>query len=415
MATTPLDLDAIRARFPGLQRAGPNGRPFVFLDGPGGSQVPLEVIAAISGYLEHSNANLGGPFATSVESVDLLDRTKEAVADFLGCTTDEVVYGPNMTTLNFLLAHAAARTFAPGDEVIVTVLDHDANVGPWYKVAEDHGLVIRTLEGRDGDLQLEPERLRAMLTPRTRVVAFTLASNGIGTKPDARALADVAHEAGALVWNDAVHYAPHHLIDVHELGADVLLCSPYKFFGPHQGVAYVRKDLAETLPADKVRPAAEWPPGHRFETGTQNHEAIAGVGAAIEYLASLGEGATRRERLASAYERIVAHEEALSRRMLDGLAEVPGLTLYGVSDPASIKERTPTYTFRLAGRTPREVCEALADEGICGWDGNYYALNAMVALGLEGSGGAVRLGFLHYTTEDEVERTLDALNRIARG
>ena len=415
MATPQLDLDAIRSRFPALARTGPDGAPLVYLDGPGGSQVPQQVIDAISGYLTRSNANLGGPFVTSMESVELLDETKLAVADFLGCTVEEVVYGPNMTTLNFLLAHAAARTFAPGDEVIVSVLDHDANVGPWYRIAEDHGLVVRTLGGRDGDLQLDPERLRAMLTPRTKVVAYTLASNGIGTKPPARTLADAAHEAGALVWLDAVHYAPHHLIDVEALGADVLLCSPYKFFGPHQGVAFVRRHLAETWPADKVRPAAEWPPGHRFETGTQNHEAIAGVGAAIDYLASLGEGQTRRERLTSAYEQIAAHEDELSRQMLDGLAEVPGLTLYGVSDPAKLAERTPTYTFRLAGRTPQAVCEALAADGICGWHGNYYALNAMVALDLEESGGAVRLGFLHYTTSDEVERTLASLNRIARG
>jgi selenocysteine lyase/cysteine desulfurase len=246
------------------------------------------------------------------------------------------------------------------------------------------------------------------------VCAFTLASNAIGTMPQARALADVAHSAGALAWMDCVHYAPHRRIDVQALGADVLLCSPYKFFGPHQGLGFAREELLASWPADRVRPAGQLPAGHRFETGTMSHEALAGVRAAIDFVASLGEGADRRAQLDAAFRDILAHETALTARMLDGLAEVPGMTLYGITDPARAGERTPTFTFTLPGITPREICEQLAERGILGWDGNYYALGIMDRLGLEGRGGATRLGFLRYTSEDEVERTLEAVGEIAR-
>ena len=302
-----------------------------------------------------------------------------------------------MTTINFNLVHSFCRTLEPGDEIVITALDHDANVSPWLLCAKDHGLVVRIADVRDGDLQVEPAALEAVVGPRTKVCAFTLASNAVGTMPAARALADVAHSVGALAWMDCVHYAPHRRIDVKALGADVLLCSPYKFFGPHQGLGFAREELLASWPADRVRPAGELPAGHRFETGTMSHESLAGVKAAIDFVASLGEGADRRAKLDAAFRDIVAYESALTARMLDGLAEVPGMTLYGITDPARAGERTPTFTFTLPGITPRQVCEQLAERGILGWDGNYYALGIMDRLGLEGRGGATppRLPPLH--------------------
>jgi cysteine desulfurase family protein (TIGR01976 family) len=409
------DTDAIRRSFTSLSRTGADGRPLVFLDGPGGAQVPDVVIDAMADYLRHSNSNIDGAFVTSQETTELVDATRVAVADFLGSKPEEIIFGPNMTTINFNLVHSFCRTLEPGDEIVVTALDHDANVSPWLLCAKDHGLVVRVADVRDGDLQVDPSALEKVVGPRTKVCAFTLASNGVGTVPQARALADVAHSVGALAWTDGVHYAPHRRIDVHALDCDVLICSPYKFFGPHQGLGYARQELLETWPADRVRPAGQLPPGHRFETGTMSHEALAGVLAAIDFVASLGEGADRRARLDAAYRDIVSHETALTAHMLDGLAEIPGMALYGVDDPARAGERTPTFTFTLPGITPRQICEQLAERGILGWDGNYYALGIMDRLGLEGRGGAARLGFLRYTTEEEVDRTLEALGEIARG
>ena len=409
------DIDAIRRSFSSLSRTGADGRPLVFLDGPGGAQVPDVVIDAMADYLRHSNANIDGAFVTSQETTELVDSTRVAAADFLGSKPEEVIFGPNMTTINFNLVHSFCRTLEPGDEIVTTALDHDANVSPWLLCAKDHGLVVRTADVLDGDLQVEPAALQALVGPRTKVCAFTLASNAVGTVPAGRALADIAHSVGALAWMDCVHYAPHRRIDVKALDADVLICSPYKFFGPHQGIGFARQELLESWPADRVRPAGELPAGHRFETGTMSHEGLAGVKAAIDFVASLGEGADRRARLDAAFRDIVAYESALTARMLDGLAEVPGMTLYGITDPARASERTPTFTFTLPGITPRRVCEQLAERGILGWDGNYYALGIMDRLGLEGRGGATRLGFLRYTTEEEVDRTLEAVGEIARG
>ena len=375
------DINAIRSSFSSLSRKGADGRPLVFLDGPGGAQVPDVVIDAMANYLKHSNANIEGAFVTSQETTELVDATRVAAADFLGARPEETIFGPNMTTINFNLVHAFCRTLEPGDEIVVTALDHDANVSPWLLCAEDHDLVVRVADVSDGDLQVEPAALEKVIGPRTKVCAFTLASNGVGTMPKARALADVAHSVGALAWMDCVHYAPHRRIDVKALDADVLLCSPYKYFGPHQGLGFAREELLQTWPADRVRPAGELPAGHRFETGTMSHEALAGVLAAIDFIASLGEGADRRAKLDDAYRDIVAYETRLTVRMLDGLAEVPGMTLYGITDPARAGERTPTFTFTLPGITPREICEQLAERGILGWDGNYYALGIMDRLG----------------------------------
>jgi cysteine desulfurase family protein (TIGR01976 family) len=410
--TAPLDVAALRQRFPALQRQI-GGRAAAFLDGPGGSQTPDTVIDAMTAYLRGSNANLGGAFVTSAESDALYERARQAGADFTGSAPEEIAFGANMTTLNFQLAHAVARTLKAGDEIIVTQLDHDGNVSPWLQVADDHGLTVHTAPIRSDDVTLDIDVLESLISGRTRVVAFTLASNAVGSKPDARRIADLAHGAGALAWADAVHYAPHGRIDRRALGLDVVVCSPYKFFGPHLGMAAIRHDLAERWPADRVRPADELPAGHRFETGTQSHEALAGFVAAVDYLTELGEGGTRRARLDHAYARITAHEESLSVLAIERLTAIPGLVLHGIADPGRVGERTPTFAVTIRGADPRAIAEELGREGIFVWDGNYYALNVMLALGLETRGGAVRAGFLHYTTPDEVDRLCDALEAIA--
>jgi cysteine desulfurase family protein (TIGR01976 family) len=388
----PLDVTAVRERFPALASRA------AYLDGPGGSQVPREVLDAVAGYLRDSNANLGGAFPTSASSDEVMASGRAAAADFAGAEPAGIAFGANMTTLNFQLAHAVARTLEAGDEILVTQLDHDANVSPWLLVARDHGLVVRKAPIRTDDVTLDEDALEALIGERTRVVAFILASNAVGSIPDAARIAAAAHRVGALAWADGVHLAPHRRLRAREWGIDVLLCSPYKFFGPHLGIAAIRPDLAESLPADRVRPASEEPPGHRFETGTQSHEAIAGMVAAIGYLRSLGGGD-----LDVAFDRIERHETALSERFLAGMPD--DLTLYGIPRPEG---RTPTFCFNLAGEEPRAVAARLAGRDVYVWDGDYYALEPIRALGL-GDGGAVRAGFLHYTTEDEVDRLLEAL------
>jgi cysteine desulfurase family protein (TIGR01976 family) len=392
-----LDVDAIRGRFPALATRA------AYFDGPGGSQVPQPVLDAMSGYLRDSNANLGGAFRTSRESDEVMERGRAAAAEFTGGDPEGIAFGANMTTLNFQLAHAIARILQPGDEIVVTALDHDANVSPWLLVARDHGLVVRTAPLRMDDVTLDVDALEHLIGERTKVVAFTLASNAVGSIPDAGRIAGAAHSVGALAWADGVHLAPHGRLRARELGLDVVLCSPYKFFGPHLGVAAIRPDLAAMLPADRVRPAEEEPAGHRFEAGTQSHEAIAGATAAIDYLRELGRGD-----LDSAFAQIHEHETRLSARFLTALPD--GVELYGIRTPEG---RTPTFCFNVKGRGAREVAELLAEQDIYVWDGNYYALEPMRALGIEATGGAVRAGFLHYTTEDEVDRLLEALRELA--
>ncbi len=412
--TSRLDVRATRSRFPALA-AREEGRPIAYLDGPGGSQVPREVLDAMVTYLERDNANLGGAFRASRASDRVIEAGRKAIADFVGGHPDEIAFGANMTTLNFLLAHAVARTLEPGDEIVTTWLDHDANVSPWLLVAQDRGLVVRQLDVVEPDLDLDLDALEGLVNERTKVVAFTLASNAVGTIPDARRVTEIAHRVGALAWADAVHYAPHRRIDVAALGVDVLLCSPYKFFGPHLGCAWGRRELLEAWPADRVRPAEEHPAGHRFETGTQSHEAIAGATAAVDYLASLGEGADRRAQLDDAYAQIRAYEEELSAHALGRLSAIPGLSVYGIADPAAVRRRTATFCVTLEGHTPRELAEALGAQSIASWDGNYYALSIMQRLGLEEHGGGLRIGFLHYTTREEVDRALDIVERLASG
>jgi len=388
MSTVALDVEAVRARFAALQR------PTALLDAPGGTQCPDSVIDAIAAYLRESNANLGGAFATSRESDALVARARDAAAAFLGCGPHEAIFGANMTTLNFALTRTIGRTLRAGDEILVTKLDHDGNVSPWLELAHDLGLKVGFVEVHD-DTTLDLTDLEWQLTERTRVVAFPLASNAVGTRVDARRVAELAHDAGALAWADAVHYAPHGPIDVADLGVDVLLCSPYKFFGPHLGLAFARAELLESWRPYKVRPAPLDPLGARFETGTLPHEQLAGFVAAVEYVDSLGWPAIRQ------------HETALGRRFLDRLPE--RCTLHGRE---TIEGRVPTFAFTVDGLAPRAVAEGLAARGIAVWDGDYYAVEAMRRLGLAESGGAVRAGFVHYNTADEVDRLVAALEEL---
>ena len=386
MATT-LDLATVRARFPALSSGT------AFLDGPGGTQCPQTVIDAIAGYLRDSNANLGGAFAASRRSDELVEQAHATAAHFLGCRAAETIFGQNMTTLSFALTRALGRTLGAGDEILVTRLDHDGNVSPWLELARDLDLRVDFV-GIHEDTTLDLEDLERKLTDRTRVVAFPLAANAFGTTTDAGRIAELAHAAGAIAWADAVHYAPHGPIDVTGLGVDVLLCSPYKFFGPHLGLAYGREELLRSWPPYKVRPAADEPVGARFETGTLAHELLAGFVAAVEYLDELG------------WDTIQPHERALGRRFLEGL---PGTcTLYGLE---TIDGRVPTFAFRVEGMGPRAVAERLAAREIAVWDGDYYAVEGMTQLGLQPD-GAVRAGFVHYNTFEEVDRLLAALGKL---
>ena len=411
MYAMSLDLAAVRSRFPSLARSF-DGRPFAYFDGPGGSQVPQEVADAMAHSLLHANANCGGAFATSVESDAAIEESRRAAADFTGSRADEIAFGPNATTLQFLLAHAVARTLEPGDEIITTELDHDSNVSQWLLVAQDHGLVVHQARIHRTDCTLDLEHLESLLSPRTRVVAFPLAANHMGTVTPVVEVVRHAKSVGALAWADGVHYAPHRQLDREAMGLDVLLTSPYKWFGPHLGVAAIRHDLAASWPADRVRPADEEPAGHRFETGTQSHEAMAGMTAAVDYLASLGEGATRRERLASAYAAIRAHEDELVARFWAGVQGMDHLRFLGITDPARFDERVATFSFTVDGAPAAEVARRLAAQSLAVWDGNFYALSASRALGLEDTGGAVRVGFLHYTTPEEVDRLVGALGEL---
>jgi cysteine desulfurase family protein (TIGR01976 family) len=387
MSTVALDVDAVRGRFSAL------ARPTAFFDGPGGTQVPDSVIEAVAGYLREANANLGGPFETSRRSDEVVGEAHAAAARFLGASPDEVGFGPNMTTLNFALSRAAARDWRAGEEVVVTRLDHDANVAPWLELARDRELRVRFVDV-DDECRVDLADLERQLSSRTRVVAFPWASNAVGTVTEVSRIAELAHDAGALAWVDAVHYAPHGPIDVVESDVDVLLCSPYKFFGPHAGVFYGRREVLERWRPYKVRPAADEPVAHRFETGTLAHEALAGTTAAVEYVESLG------------WDAVEAHERALAGRFLAGLPE--GVALHG---PRGLEGRVPTFALSVAGRRPSEVAKELAARRIAVWAGNYYAVEIMERLGLPE--GAVRVGIVHYNTAEEIDRLLEELGRLS--
>ena len=388
MSTVAFDVAAVRRRFSVL------GSGLAFFDGPGGTQVPDEVIEAISTYLRESNANTGGEFETSRRTDAVIAGARVAAGEWLGCVPEETIFGASMTALNFALSRALGRELAEGDEIVVTRLDHDANISPWLELAHDKRLVVRFADIRD-DCTLDMDDLEAQLTSRTRVVAYPWASNAVGTVMDVAAVAELAHGAGALAWVDAVHYAPHGPIDVASLGADVLICSPYKFCGPHLGLAFGRAELLERWRPYKVRPAADHPLGHRYETGTLPHELLAGFGAAVDYYRSIG------------FDAIRPWERELGERFLAGLPAP--CRLFGLP---SMDGRVATFAFTHARRTPAEVARFLGDRRIAVWHGNYYALEVMRRLGLEDTGGAVRVGIVHYNTAEEVDRLLAALHEL---
>jgi cysteine desulfurase family protein (TIGR01976 family) len=416
---TGLDVGVLRAQFPALSRTI-DGLPVAYLDGPGGTQVPRACIDAMVDYLEQRNANHGGAFVASAETDAMLHEVHAAAADFIGAhDPDEIAFGPNMTTLTFAVSRAIGRDLVPGDELIVTRLDHDANVAPWLALAEERGLVVRWLELAEDRATLDLDALDELLSARTRVVAVGLASNALGTITDVGRVIEAAHAAGALAYVDAVHAAPHLPIDVSALHADLLACSPYKFFAPHLGMLFGRRDLLERLEAYRVRPAGAELPG-KWETGTQSHESLAGLLGTFGYLERLGvaygdaagqEG--RRGRLRAAMAAIHAHERGLSLGTLERLAAVPGLELYGISDPARVAERVPTFSFTMAGHDARTVAEHLARRGISTWDGDFYAWELVRALGLADRGGLVRIGLVHYNTLEEVDRLVAALHELA--
>jgi cysteine desulfurase family protein (TIGR01976 family) len=411
---SPLDIAWVRAQFPALSRQV-NGHPAAFLDGPGGTQVPQRVIGAISEYLSLHNANTAGAYATSRETDQMIAGARSAMADFLGCDADEIVFGPNMTSLTYAITRAIGRELRAGDEILVTHLDHDANVSPW-RALEERGEKIQFADIHEEDCTLDIDDLAHKISSRTKVVAVGYASNAVGTINDVKKVVQLAHQAGALAYIDAVHYAPHGPIDVRELDCDFLVCSTYKFFGPHMGVLYGKREHLRKLEPYKLRANTSAVP-QRWEWGTLNHECLAGVAACVEYLAELGRRsgpvASRRQAIMTGYRAIRAHERKLMERMLAGLKEMSGLRLYGISDPARLGSRCPTFAVRMEGRTPLELATKLGEQGIFTWDGNYYALNLTERLGVEQTGGFLRIGFVHYNTEEEVERVLRLLRLIS--
>jgi cysteine desulfurase family protein (TIGR01976 family) len=411
----PLDLKWVRAQFPALAQET-NGCPAIFFDGPGGTQVPQQVIDAVSNYFTYANTNTHGAFTRSVQTDEIIASAHAAIADFLGCDDDEIVFGSNMTSLTFALSRAIGRQLRPGDEIVITRLDHDANFAPWLALQE-YGVVVHVVDIHVEDCTLNMTDLVQHLNERTRLVAVGYASNAVGTINDVAKVVQLAHAVDAMVFVDAVHYAPHGPIDVREIDCDFLACSPYKFFAPHLGVIYGKRRYLAHLRPYKVRPASDQSP-ERWETGTQNHEGLAGVIAAINYLAQLGSRAvptaeSRRAQLLAAMETIRRYERELCEQLVTGLLHIPGLTFYGIREPMRFAWRTPTVAVRLAGYTPRELAEILAEREIYTWDGDHYAPNLIERLGVESSGGLLRIGLVHYNTIEEVELLLEQLNEVS--
>jgi cysteine desulfurase family protein (TIGR01976 family) len=410
-----LDTAWVRAQFPSLQTRV-NGQTAVFFDGPAGTQVPQQVTRAIQDYLLHKNANTSGAFAASRASDQALAAARLAMADFFNCDADEVVFGQNMTTITFALSRAIGRELQAGDEIVVTTLDHDANVAPW-RALEEKGVVIRQADIREADCTLDLDDLKAKITSKTKLVAVGYASNAVGTINPVAEITKIAHETGALVFIDAVHYAPHGVIDVKSLDCDFLVCSPYKFFGPHMGALYGKRKHLQSFKPYKVRPASEQIPD-RWETGTQLHELIVGVAAAVDYLAEVGSrsqpaAATRRDSLLAAYRATVPYERTLLTKLIAGLLDIPKLRFFGITDPARFAERCSTVSVRIGDNHPTATAAFLGDRGVFTWDGSFYALNLTERLGVEQSGGLLRIGLVHYNTMDEVERLLATLKEFA--
>ena len=404
----------VRSQFPSLSQRV-NGQPAVFLDGPGGTQVPQRVIDAISDYLKRNNANTGGAYATSRNTDAMIANSRSAMADFLSCDGDEIVFGANMTALTYALSRAIGRGLQAGDEILLTHLDHDANVSTW-RALEERGVVIRMAEIHEEDCTLDMDDLAGKISHRTKLVAVGYASNAVGTINDVKEIVRLAHEQGALAFIDAVHYAPHGAIDVRALDCDFLVCSTYKFFGPHLGVLYGKREHLQKLQPYKVRANTNAIP-NRWEWGTLNHECIAGIAACVEYLADLGrsvnpEAESRRAALLAAFAAIGKHERELMEKLIRGLVVIPGLKLYGITDPAQFDRRCPTMAVRVNGWTPLQLATKLGERGFFTWDGNYYALNLTERLDVEKDGGFLRIGLAHYNTQEEVERLLAALREI---
>jgi cysteine desulfurase family protein (TIGR01976 family) len=409
-----LDLDWVRSQFPSLSQTV-NGHPATFLDGPGGTQVPQRVIDAISDYLKRDNANTCGAYATSRHTDAMLAGARSAMADFVGCDPDEIVFGPNMTSLTFAISRSIGRELGPGDEIVLTHLDHDANVSPWHAL-EERGVTIRMAEIREEDCTLDMDDLARKITDRTKLVAVGYASNAVGTINDVAKIVRLAHQRGAMAYIDAVHYAPHGPIDVRALDCDFLVCSTYKFFGPHMGVLFGKREHLKRLDPYKVRANTNAVP-NRWEWGTLNHECIAGITACVDYLADLGRrvnpsASARRAAVLAAYDAIQKYEHGLMNSLIRGLLSIPGLKLYGIRDPKRFDQRCPTIAVRVKGHTPLELATRLGERGFFTWDGNYYALNLTERLDVEKDGGFLRIGLAHYNTENEVSRLLAALKEI---
>src|ERR1700690_130958 len=409
-----LDLTYIRSQFPSLPQTV-NGPPATFLDGPGGTQVPQRVIDAISDYLKRDNANTGGAYATSRHTDAMIAGARSAMADFLGGDADEVVFGPNMTSLTFAISRSIGRELGPGDEIVLTHLDHDANISPW-RALEERGVSIRMAEIHEDDCTLDMGAVARKITGRTKLVAVGYASNAVGTINDVKEIVRLAHQRGAMAYIDAVHYAPHGSIDVRALDCDFLVCSTYKFFGPHMGVLYGKREHLKRLEPYKVRANTNAIP-NRWEWGTLNHECIAGIAACGDYLADLGRhsnpsASTRRAAVLAAYDAIRKHERGLMESLIQGLLAIPGLKLYGISDPKRFDQRCPTIALRVNGHTPLELATRLGEGGFFAWDGNYYGLNLTERLVVEKVGGFLRIGLVHYNTMEEVEGLLRALREI---
>jgi cysteine desulfurase family protein (TIGR01976 family) len=435
VAPAVLDIPDVRSQFPALAQTV-NGHPAAFLDGPGGTQVPQRVIDAISDYLRGDNANTDGAYATSRRTNAMLSSARAAMADFLNCGADEIVFGPNMTTLTYAMSRAIGRDLGPGDEILVTRLDHDANVSPWLAL-EGKGVTVRWAEIHEEDCTLDMADLASKISAKTKLVAVGYASNAVGTINPVKEIVRLAHAAGALAYVDAVHYCPHGLIDVAALDCDFLVCSTYKFFGPHMGVLFGKREHLQRLRPYKVRPLTEAIP-NRWEWGTLNHECIAGITACVEYLADLGRRvhdssslalldgqprrlsphspSSRRAAIVAAFEAIHRYERGLMERVIAGLLRIPGLKIYGITDPARFKERCPTLAMRVvsqtADQTPLALATKLGDRGFFTWDGNYYALNLTERLDVEKSGGFLRIGLVHYNSVGEVDRLLEVLREI---
>jgi cysteine desulfurase family protein (TIGR01976 family) len=447
VAPAALDLTYVRAQFPSLTQTV-NGHPAAFLDGPGGTQVPRRVIDAISNYLGRDNANTDGAYATSRRTNAMIAEARAAMADFLNCAADEIVFGPNMTTLTYAMSRAIGRELGPGDEILITRLDHDANVSPWLAL-EEKGVIIRWAEIHEEDCTLDLADLASKINEKTKLVAVGYASNAVGTINPVKEIIRIAHAAGALTYVDAVHYSPHGLIDVAALDCDFLVCSTYKFFGPHMGVLFGKREHLQRLQPYKVRPLTNAIP-NRWEWGTLNHECIAGITACVDYIADLGRHTAeisqkdglcedgrlgrqssdarpsgtseRRAAIVAAFEMIHRHEHALMNRLITGLSQIPQLKIYGITDPSCFAWRCPTLAVRVVHQTPNQtqdqtplaLATKLGDRGFFTWDGNYYALNLTERLDVEKTGGFLRIGLVHYNTVAEVDRLLAALKEIVR-